>query len=667
MINSFTDILAALPDDGPKALRGSSASDGVRIDREIDEPKVRYKVNDVEITEEQYHKAVGTWDEYRAWKAKAGDTLGKVGSATIAETERLFRDEYKHDPNADQWKGLKEIAKVYEQMAEGRADKAFYLSSLPTGMGKTTVAVQSTKALLADPEFNDVGVIYFLSRLEEIERLVTEMGLKPETFAVLTSDETLNALGNPVHEKARVLFTTQQRLENYSKGKAAFADMKELRYKGKPRAVRVWDEAILPSLVLTAGNYALKRLPLELLQRKQEKLTELADEIDEFAHSLKSHVGEYVTMPDIDKTGLDLETFRSYFSHSPDKDIAEALWYLSGHVVNVHRDRYSGNVTLGYEDILPADLAPMLILDASGGLRHTYRFWESDRRTLVRLDSPKKSYAGLTIRHWDKGAGSNKHRDFKAVSEIADGVVKMIAGIADDEPVLIVHHKVDARKGQPDIVREIDKRLSRPKRQGEIHYINWGRHTATNEFRDDKHVILAGVWTFPPASYEAMGRGAKRARTEEAFSADDLRATRIGEISHHILQAAGRGSIRKTVNGGCPGGCYLYAVFSSRNDTGFPKDQLKTIFPDATVEDWRPKGPAEAGLNGNVRKAFRFICEIVEADGEVTTTAVMEHLGMSRGNFKNRVIDHPDFMPALAAKGIVLVPGKPGVFRFFQG
>ncbi|ESZ03131.1 MULTISPECIES: hypothetical protein [unclassified Mesorhizobium] len=652
-LNTFGDIAALL---GVEPETHEAAS--------VEERRVVYRIGGVEITEEQYLTRIGMRDEYRAWKERQRP-LGKLGSVTIAETERLFRDDYKHDPNTEQWKGLNEIAKVYEEMAEGRAEKAFYLSSLPTGMGKTSVAVQSTKAMLTDPEFKNVGVIYFLSRLEEIDRLVKDMALKPETFAVLTSDDTLNALGNPVHDEARVLFTTQQRLENYSKSGTAFAAMKDLRYNGKPRQVRVWDEAILPSLVLTAGNYALKRLPLELHQRKGDALKKLADEIDDFAHSLKSHIGEYVTMPDIDKTGLDLETFRSYFSYSGDKDIAEALWYLSGHVVNVHRDRYSGNVTLGYEDILPDDLAPMLILDASGDLRHTYRFWESNRRTLVRLKSPKKSYAGLTIRHWDKGAGSNKQRDFKAASEIADGVVKMIAEIPEDEPVLVVHHKVDARKGQPDIVREIEKRLPRPKRQGDVRFINWGRHTATNEFRDCRYVILAGVWTFPPASYEAMGRGAQKAKTEEAFSNDDLKATRIGEISHHVLQAAGRGSIRKTVNGGCPEGCYLYAVFSSRSDTGFPKEQLHTIFPDAALEDWKPEGPDEARLSGNVRKAFEFIASMVERLGGCATTAVMRHLGVSKQNFNGNIKNHPDLVAALKGTGIVLdqLPGKPGVYR----
>lgn len=578
-------------------------------------------------------------------------------------THDLF-EKWGHGPSSDHWKGLAQIAGTYESMATGRfgsIQKNYrYMSSLPPGMGKTTVAVQGTKALLADPEFEGVGVIYFLSRLEEIKTLATLMDLPKEDFGAITSDEEINALGNPIPERARVLFTTQQRLEAYSKNGTPFADMKELRFRGKPRQVRIWDEAILPSMALTIGELDLLRLLKEL----QPVSPELSSELKRFALSLENHEGDRITMPDIDKTGTDLDAFRSCFIHSSDKDIAEQFWYLSGHVVRVRRDEYSGNITLGYEDILPSDLAPMLILDASGGLRKTYRFWEDDRGELYRLHSPQKSYAGLRIHHWNKGAGKKKHRDSKTVAEIADGVVRMVAGIPEDEPVLIVHHKVKAGKSQADIVKAIGGKL--PSRSGSVYFVNWGRHTATNEFKDVRHVILAGTLQYDPASYEAMGRGAKKASVDDDFSSEDFVETRVGEISHHIFQAAGRGSIRKTVNGACPEGCNLYAVFSSRGGTGFPVDQLKVIFPDAEVLDWQPDGPdVQKRLAGKVGCAVEFVVANVSSGMVVTTADARGFLGMSRSNFKSDVMDHPDFKSAIALEGIAVSQerGKPGVFQ----
>jgi hypothetical protein len=546
---------------------------------------------------------------------------------------------------------LIEIAEAYDDMAEGEADNAFYISSLPPGMGKTTVAVEGTKALLADPSRKDIGVIYFLSRLEEIRTLVDRMGLEREGFAVLTSDVELNGLGNPIPEEARVLFTTQQRLEAFSKSGAAFADMKDLRYKGKPRQVRVWDEAILPSLTLTADEDGL----FGLLKGIRSYRPDMAEMIKEFAISLKDHDGEFATVPDIERDGIDLNDFRGLFDSDSSRDTAEALWYLSGRTVRVRRDPLNGTTTLDYEDILPDDLAPMLILDASGDLRQTYRFWADERRNLRRLYSPRKSYSGLTIRHFDKRAGKRANWSPEAVKELAESVTKMIAEIPENESVLVVHHKPKRRDA--DIVRTIRQRL--PRRAGPVEFINWGRHTATNEFKDFKNVVLAGVLNYNLAQYEAAGRGAKKAKVEDVFTDDDMRQTRIGEISHHIFQAAGRGSIRRTVDGGCPKGCTLYAIFSTHKATGFPKEQLLTIFPEAKLLDWSPEEEAETRLTGRVLEAFDLVSGAVQSGGTISQVEVRNKLGVEKSNFRRTIAKNQAFLAACKRSGIVL---REGVF-----
>jgi len=387
-------------------------------------------------------------------------------------------------------------------MATGKCPEKLFISSLPPGMGKTTVAVEATKALLADPQMSEQGVIYFLSRLEEIKSLVEQMGIDASDFATLTSDEEINAMGNPLPENARVLFTTQQRLEAYAKDGTLFEDMKDLRYKGKPRAIRVWDEAILPSRTLTLDKDGLYRL-LKDLRRVDPSLTAV---VEKFAISLSDAPGPTVQMPDVDRAGRSLEDFRSIFDAPSDKDAAEALWYLSGRVVRVRRDNLSGMTSLDYEDILPPDIAPMLILDASGGLRKTYRFWRDCRTGLELLRSPAKSYSGLTIHHWDRGAGKKAHRDKDTLRDLAQGVALTIDRIPSDESVLVIYHKPKSR--DPDITVEIRGRVANPDR---VKFCNWGRHTATNEFAGVKHVILAGVLQYNLAQYEAAGRAAKKA------------------------------------------------------------------------------------------------------------------------------------------------------------
>jgi hypothetical protein len=300
----------------------------------------------------------------------------------------------------------------------------------------------------------------------------------------------------------------------------------------------------------------------------------------------------------------------------------------------------------------------MLILDASGGLRKTYDFWSKHRGELKTLYSPPKSYSGLTIHHFDRAAGKSRHHHWKDVKELASDVVKMIAEIPDHEAVLIVHHK--AKPKNPDIVCAIQEGL--PDRLGEVKFVNWGRHTATNEFADIKNVILAGILQYNLAQYEATGRAAKRATVEDEFSEDDFRATRIGEISHHIFQAAGRGAIRKTESGGCPQGCDLYTVFSTHKVTGFPKEQLLTIFPDADLVDWSPDGQkVEKRLTGNLRKTVETIKSAIDLGGRITTAEVREIVGMDRRNF-NSLISGDAFKQATSALPYAREKGKAGVW-----
>ena len=88
-----------------------------------------------------------------------------------------------HTPSADHYEGLQQVAKNIELMAiraSGVFDlrlvhpdfaASYYLSFLPAGMGKTSVLIESIRALLERKEYERLGVIVFLSRREEIQRL----------------------------------------------------------------------------------------------------------------------------------------------------------------------------------------------------------------------------------------------------------------------------------------------------------------------------------------------------------------------------------------------------------------------------------------------------------------------------------------------------------------
>ncbi|WP_245461538.1 DEAD/DEAH box helicase family protein [Mesorhizobium sp. M6A.T.Ce.TU.002.03.1.1] len=588
-------------------------------------------------------RAIGlVWDDSEVAR-KGGDLFDE----TLRLTELAFK-EYGHSLNKAQFCGIEAIAGTYAGMAAGTAKPKNYLSQLATGIGKTTVAVQATKALLANPDFKDVSVIYFLSRLDEIKRLVKDMGLTDE-FAILTKDQRLNEEGRKDCWNARVLFTTQQRLEEVSKGGTSFAEMEQFFYKGKPRQVRVWDEAILPSKALVVNRGSL----MSLVKGFERLYPKLADAIEDFARSLKDHEGETITVIDIDaydgpKDGFSLGDFRSHHRSSEDQNIAEGLYGLSGRSARVKKDNESGYWTVEYADILPGDLKPMLILDASGGLRADYDLWQEYRKDLTRLPAAGKSYEGFTIHHLDRSAGTRAPK-----KGLADDVAKMLSEIPVDEEVLIVTHKPKEGRDLPkEILRQVPK-----DRHGKLRFIHYGIHKATNDFKHIKYQIHVGLFIYPDAQYEANGRGAMAADVNRSLTKEEFSRIRMGEISDHIFQAAGRGAIRQCVDGKCPPGCHLYMIFSSHKVTGFPPERLReVIFKGAEVVDF-DTGKTK-GLPQKVQQAVEFIVGVLVTQDQVSTTEVREVLGMSHVSWNNNVVNHPDFLPTLRGEGVRLVRGK---------
>jgi hypothetical protein len=106
-------------------------------------------------------------------------------------------------------------------------------------------------------------------------------GLEDDQFAVLTSDNDLNALGSGLPHSSPVLFTTQQQIDRRSQGKL-LADVQAFRYHGQPRVVRVWDETLDPAKAVT-----LSRDDLHLLVRKYRHVRpELSAELEALSWKL---------------------------------------------------------------------------------------------------------------------------------------------------------------------------------------------------------------------------------------------------------------------------------------------------------------------------------------------------------------------------------------------
>lgn len=570
-------------------------------------------------------------------------------SLTIARLRSRFHD-HNHHPSEKMWEALSAVAGTMEKMANRSCDPAIYLSSLDPGVGKTATVVEFIRALLTSASHRDVAVLVCVARKEQIQSIVREAGLDRESFAVFTADSALNGLGSSNKNHSRVLFTTHSMIEARSAGRS-FVHVEEFHYLDEVRAVRVWDEAILPGQTVTLSRDDLGLL-LKPLRGSHPGLASAIDDLFVRVGGMDDRSTIYI--PDLaTQDGLGLhEALRLIGDGRVDQVMAaEALWILFGKTVTIRRDGKYGNTMLDYRDTLPKDIMPLLVLDASVRVRATYQLWKERRGHVVTLPTAAKSYENHTIHLWDRGGGKSAFRDH--INVLAGGVAAAILS-KPDEQWLVVHHLTEAGFDVEARVRSLISTNSK------VHFLHWGVHDATNLFSDVPNVILAGTLFYRPSYYEALGRLASGLPSDAgALSPEDAEQVSLGEHRHLILQALCRGAVRRCVNGGCPR-TDTYIIASSR--TGIARS-LPEIFPGAQIVSWKP---IDRPLSGKIAEAEAYVVERLEV--EPTTIVafgdVMRFIGWRcRREFKRSIRRHEDFVDALAAKGIE----EWGVGRYPRG
>jgi len=549
------------------------------------------------------------------------------------------------------WSALADLTVALEAMAHGDAPAKFFLSSLDPGVGKTQTVTHFVDTLLSQPSYSGVGVVICVARLSEIGGLIDDMAIPFDNLAVVTSDATLNALGkSTAPNAAQVLITTQQMIEKRLNA-GSFGDAEMFFYEGKPRAIRIWDESFLPGQTVTLNAddlaFILRVLtPLSLELRSTVK--DIFNTVDGLPDGTAYEVPDFVS-----RHGIDLNEVLGLVESERDNGerlfredqrlILSSLWFLTGKLVTVRKDGARGNTVLDYRDTLPDDLAPMVILDASGRVRETYRDIEESRGTLVRLKTAAKRYDNLTVHLWNTGGGK---QSFKTNGD------KLVAGIAktiDTKPGerwLVVTHRTDNNVG--DVEKQVRALINTP--SGNVAFITWGQHMATNEHVDVPNVILAGTLFYRPSFYEALKRlAAGRAASQGAVTREELERVMVGEHAHAILQALCRGAVRRSDGEHCQP-CDAYIIASVRSGIG---KALPGVFPGCDLRRWKP---IERTLTGDIKAAVEMIetwATTAKAGDVLPFKAVSKALKLTNRDLKDNVRRHPDFIGAVSEAGIV--------------
>lgn len=177
------------------------------------------------------------------------ENLKEYGRILIPDEEESFKDLFKH-----LFLGLK-----------GGLSPNLYLNSLPPGSGKTTAIISFLKVWKSYNFIPSGGILIFLRTKEEIKDFEKGIGLEPRDFACLTSDDKINEFGGgpEVRDTVPVLITTQQMITSRTKDRS-FRAASDFHYRGKPRALRIWDESFVLAEPIAISLYDLKALPAKL-------------------------------------------------------------------------------------------------------------------------------------------------------------------------------------------------------------------------------------------------------------------------------------------------------------------------------------------------------------------------------------------------------------------
>ena len=496
---------------------------------------------------------------------------------------------YQHFPNKDQLEGLYDVLHHLSKMAEGQLEDKFFVSSLDPGIGKTKAVTSFLKALSVSDDHKSVGALVGVSTKNEIAAITKgfkSLGVSDHSFAVKVSksdNAELLALGSGDPPTSQILLTTHQMIAHRS-FEVPFNSIGAFHYNSKPRAIRIWDESLLPAqpLCLSIDEIAATLHPLaQKYPNERERLVGLIDQIrkakdGETVSTLAAFGGfEEGTLLSIlrDRNQLPLGTLVTL----------RALASTRHEEPVVRIDRRNIPYLVGFSTSLPRDLAPLVILDASARLRHTYELWKKSRGNLVSLKSAVKDYSKLKIHVWNKGGGkssiiTNPDRYAAAISDTIN--------LAIDAHWLIVHHKPKA-DDDFDLKALIGSGLNMPSSGSKprISYLSWGNHSATNAFNNVDKIILAGTLFYRPIDYEAISNAASGKASLGVVENELIAKTKLGESLHGILQAVCRGSIRN-IRQGAPHPCEVYLI--AHNGHGIA-DQLTNVFPGSKTMEWVPE------------------------------------------------------------------------------
>jgi len=582
------------------------------------------------------------------------DVLPATGLATTAfDRVAAFFAETSHRPSQQQWEAIRDLLDHMERAADGCLPDALYLSAIPAGTGKSTSLALFARTLLDSPAYATTGMVIFVNRIAEARAMGEAIGPEyRDRLCLVTSDAAVNDLGgHDVAGDAQVVICTQARLKLTLKAlggsTGSFGDAARFHYRGSRRALVCWDEAFAFNRPVTLDADTVVGLA-KAMRRQSE---EAASILKRWSSDVDSCTG-LCTVPDFEGMGVDFTRLEDDVG-SNDELVAhvKALAVISGDEGFVTRQGSAASLITHYPEI-PASLMPVIVTDASAKVNASYAQMANNVPVVWLQDAPK-TYSNLTLRIVPTAASRSVYRDLKTTRgrDLLEMVVRYFATVPAGEDVLVVGYKGWFNmKGVDETSLEtaIRSRL-KPEDQTRLRYLTYGNHTATNDHKHVRRVVLLGLNFIPKAaSHAASGASLNLDLKNDHPTEDQIKAMQRGLLMDSTLQALLRGHARMGVGDDCG---VMEAIIPQTKQTGLSAGDYQTMFPDVTLIHDRVLIP-DHPLKGRLGELAAVVTRRLEAgETEMTNQSMYEEMRMAKENF-GALVRKPEWQSHVAGLGL---------------
>lgn len=467
-----------------------------------------------------------------------------------------------------------------QQALDGGLDPAVYVMSADAGTGKST-AVQSLLAEWKSKAFPGDGTIIFLNTLLEIDAYIAGAKLDKADYAVYTSNPIYAGYGagRDAAGTVPVLFATHSMARRRLVDFDTYAEADCFHYRGKPRALRVWDEAFLPAEYAAFDLNDLHMLPSALKGRSRNEI-KLFERLQQSLATVSA--GDLITIPfDIRSIADGVLTTGSKVTEQARRTL-EALSKLAGSNAQINGSADGGWYCIGIGLPIPADIAPLFVLDASARLTGRYDDWSAYGMKVVALEPATLRYDKLAIHLWDRGCGKTAMRKADERRTIMGAVADLINSKPTEGFLLVMSKELCliGTDGRPTIPGDLSSAI---KNVGRVYVTTWGRHLSSNDHRDIANVVLLGSYNYGDSAYDALALASTGAMNGVA-SVEERRWEEAAEFTNNVYQAVCRVRCRNRTEGDCePASAYLIMGDSDRR-----RQLLEYAFPGSSISSWEP-------------------------------------------------------------------------------